>query len=75
VCLFTFVLLRCGLLAAAVARIVLGLCQSIPLTLHVSHWSATPSNWTIAGIIALALFGFYASRAGQPLFGNLELRT
>ena len=73
--LFTFVTIRFGLLAAAVARIVLGLCETIPFTLHVSHWSATPSNWTIAGIIALAVFGFYASRAGQPLFGNLELKT
>jgi hypothetical protein len=52
---------------------VVGLCESIPFTLQVSHWSATPSNWTIAGIIALALFGFYASRAGQPLFGRLEV--
>jgi len=41
----------------------------------VSQWSATPSNWTIAAIIALALFGFYASRAGQPLFGDFELKT
>ena len=30
---------------------------------------------TTMGIIALALFGFYASRAGRPLFGDLELRT
>jgi len=75
VVLFTVVMIRFGLLAGAVARIVLGLCETIPFTLQVSHWSATPSNWTIAGIIALALFGFYASRAGQPLFGNFELKT
>jgi eukaryotic-like serine/threonine-protein kinase len=73
--LFTVVMIRFGLLAATVMRIVLGLCATIPFTLHVSHWSATPSNWTIAGIIALALFGFYASRAGQPLLGNFELNT
>jgi hypothetical protein len=73
--LFTLVLIRFGLLSAAIARIVLGLCQTVPLTLQVSHWSATPSNWTIAAIIALAMFGFYASRAGQPLFGNFELKT
>jgi hypothetical protein len=75
VVLFTFVMLRFGLLAAAVARIVLGLCESIPFTLQVAHWSAAPSNWTIAGIIGLALYGFYASRTGQPLFGNWELKT
>jgi serine/threonine-protein kinase len=74
-CLFTLVMIRFGLLAAAIARIVIGLCQTVPFTLQVSQWSATPSNWTIAAIIALALFGFYASRAGQPLFGDFELKT
>ena len=64
-------MIRFGLLAAATARIVLGLCEAMPFTLQVSHWSATPSNWTIAAIVAPALFGFYASRAGQPLFGDL----
>ena len=73
--LFTLVMIRFGLLSAAIARIALGLCQAVPFTLQVSHWSATPSNWTIAAIIALAMFGFYASRAGQPLFGNFELKT
>jgi len=67
---FTFVLIRFGLLAAAVARIVVGLCQAVPFTLQVSHWSATASNWTIAAIVLLAMFGFYASRAGEPLFGK-----
>jgi hypothetical protein len=70
VCAFTFVLIRFGLLVAAVARIVLGVCEAIPFTLHVAHWSATPSNWTVAAILALAVFGFYAARAGQPLFGK-----
>jgi len=72
VCLFTFVMMRFGLLSAAITRIVVNVCEAVPFTLHVSHWSATPSNWTIAGIIALALFGFYASRAGEPLFGKFE---
>ena len=75
VCLFTFVMIRFGLLAAAIARIVLGLCEAVPFTLQTSHWSATPSNWTIALIVALASFGFYASRAGQAPFGKLEVRS
>ncbi|HJZ76663.1 MAG TPA: serine/threonine-protein kinase [Vicinamibacterales bacterium] len=70
VAMFTFVLIRYGLLAAAVARILAGLCEAIPFTLQVSHWSATPSNWTVAAIVLLAVFGFYASRAGEPLFGT-----
>ena len=28
-------------------------------------------NWTLAILVSLALFGFYASRAGQPLFGSI----
>ena len=30
-----------------------------------------PSTWTLALLMALTLFGFYASRAGQPLFGQV----
>jgi hypothetical protein len=40
------------------------------MTFDVSHWSATASNWTIAIVIVLTLFAFYAARAGQPLFGS-----
>ena len=69
VALFTFVLIRFGLLAAAIAAITFRLGTAVPLTLDLSHWSATPSNWTLAGVIALALFGYYASRGGRPLLG------
>ena len=69
VALFTFVLIRFGLLAAAIAAITFRLGTTVPLTLDLSHWSATPSNWTLAGVIALALFGYYASRGGRPLLG------
>src|SRR5262249_5333461 len=67
---FMFVLIRFGLLAAAVAWIVVGLCQAVPFPLQVSHWSAPRSNWTIAAIVLLATFGFSASRGGEPLFGT-----
>jgi len=70
VVLFTLVMIRFGLLTGATTRIVLAICQAVPFTLQVSHWSATASNYTIAAIIALALFGYYASRAGQPLLGD-----
>jgi hypothetical protein len=45
--------------------------QTMPLTLDVSDWSAAASNWTLALLVGLTLFGFYASRAGQPLFGSI----
>jgi hypothetical protein len=40
---------------------------------HAGGWAALPGNLSIALVIALACFGFYAARAGQPLFGNLEI--
>ena len=73
--LVTLVALRFGLLTLGVMFLVANAMTGVPLTLAAGHWWAFASNWTIAGIIALALFGFYASRAGQPLFGNLELKT
>jgi hypothetical protein len=41
------------------------------MTLEFSHRRAEASNWTLALLIALTLFGFYASRARQPLFGSI----
>ena len=60
--------IRFGLLASAVTLLVAELCEKMPLTFDVAHWSATASNWTLTMVIALTLFGFYAARAGQPLF-------
>src|SRR5262249_55723584 len=62
------VTIRFGLLASAVALFVAALCEQVPLTFDVAHWSATASNWTLGMVIGLTLFGLYASRAGQPLF-------
>jgi uncharacterized membrane protein YedE/YeeE len=69
--LLTIVAVRFGLLALVVARFAWGILETMPLTLDVSHWSAAASNWTLAVLIGLALFGFYAARAGQPLFGSI----
>jgi hypothetical protein len=64
------VVVRFGLLASAIALFVASALTAVPLTLDVAHWSAAPSNWTLALLMALTLFGFYASRAGQPLLGR-----
>jgi hypothetical protein len=69
--LTVFVAVRFGLLALVVSRIVWNLLYGVPLTLDYAHWSATASNWTLALVVALLAFGFYASRAGQPLFGKV----
>jgi hypothetical protein len=60
---------RFGLLAVAVALFAGDMATAAPLTLHASAWGAMPSTVTLGALAALALFGFYASRAGQPLFG------
>jgi len=70
--LFAFVMIRFGLLAALVALFIVNVCQIVPLSLDMTHWSAAGSNQTIGLVIALTLFAFYASRAGQPLFGKFD---
>jgi len=69
--LLTLIAMRFGLLSLVVAWFTWRLLAAVPLTLEFSHWRAIPSNWTLAMLITLALFGFYASRAGQPLFGSI----
>jgi hypothetical protein len=71
----TIIVIRYGLLVTTVALTLVNTVANLPLTDSLSHWSATTSNLSIALALGLALFGFYASRAGQPLFGNLELKT
>ena len=66
---------RYGLLVTVVAIGIINVIGNMPLTLSLSHWTATTSNLVIATVIGIAAFGFYASRAGQPLFGNSELKT
>jgi hypothetical protein len=61
---------RYGLLVSVIVTAVDGVLESIPLTLSLSHWTATASNLTMALVIGLACFGFYAARAGQPLLGD-----
>jgi hypothetical protein len=69
--LMTFVLVRFGLLAMAITILVFSTTSRLPLSLDLSAWYAVNSNWTIVALVALFLFGFYASRAGQPLLGSV----
>jgi hypothetical protein len=71
----TTMVIRYGLLVSAVAAAVGNILEEIPMTVSLGHWTATTSNLAIAVVLAITLFGFYASRAGQPLFGTLEPRT
>jgi len=71
--LLTFGMFRFGLLVMAVASFGDGVATTLPLTLNLSAWWATPSALSLALLLGLAAFGFYASRTGQPLFGKLEV--
>jgi hypothetical protein len=71
IAIITTVVVRYGLLVSAVAFAVGSVLERIPLTLSLSHWTATTSNLTIALALGLTFFGFYASRAGKPLFGKI----
>jgi hypothetical protein len=70
----TVVLFRYGLLPLAIALFIDDTVGSVPLTLHFSAWWSGASTLTLLGFLALAVFGFYASRAGQPLFGAILTR-
>jgi hypothetical protein len=68
----TIIVVRYGLLVTVVCLALGNLLGGVSLTPSVSHWTATPSNLVIGLLMALVGFGFYASRAGQPLFGKFE---
>jgi hypothetical protein len=71
VVLFTAVMIRGGILPALVAMFVVNVCQTVAMTLDVTHWSATTSNMTLLLIGALTLYAFVAARAGEPILGRL----
>ena len=69
--LVTFAIFRFGLLATIVAMLVDNVPSAIPVVLR-SPW-ASPAGYAALGLVAvMCAFGFYAARAGQPLFGNLD---
>src|SRR4051812_38341700 len=69
----TTVVVRYGLLVTAVTLVLVNITANLPFTYSLSHWTATTSNLTLAFVLGLTFFGFYASRAGQPLLGKLEV--
>ena len=71
--LAVFVMFRFGLLALVANVVVFNILQNFPLT---TQWSAWYSGVGLAGILliaALALYGFYTSLGGRPVFGGVVL--
>jgi hypothetical protein len=68
-------LVRFGLLAATVSSIVDAALTGVPFPAHLSTWAGGSAIWTVVLLLTLMMFGFYSARAGQPLFGKLEVRS
>jgi serine/threonine-protein kinase len=68
--LMVFVMLRFGLLATVVMFFVNFLLGGAALTLDTSKWFFGTSAAQVVAVAAIAVFGFYASRGGEPLFGR-----
>ena len=64
------VLLRCGLLAIIVTFYTFMAMEALPLTTDLSRPYASSSALLMLAIIAVAAYGFYASRGDEPLFGR-----
>jgi Protein kinase domain len=68
--LFVFVLYRYGLLALAFAMFLSHLWVFFPVTSEFTAWYATDFVISLVICVALAVYGFYTSLAGQSLFGG-----
>jgi hypothetical protein len=66
--IFVFVLYRYGLLALAFALFVNHLWVFFPVTSDFTAWYATDFFISLVICIALAVYGFYISLGGQPVF-------
>ena len=70
--LWLFVLLRFGLLATVTVFIFADF-RFYPLTSDFSVWYAGSSAFALLVAVSLAVYGFYTSLAGQPLFRERDL--
>jgi hypothetical protein len=68
--LTVFLFLRFGLLAVIASLFFQGLLGGFPLTAQMSAWYAGLSIAGMLLIAAMALYGFYTSLGGRPMFGG-----
>jgi hypothetical protein len=66
-------LIRFGLLALLVAFTLRNMLSAYPLTAHVTAWYGEPTIFVYSVLLAIAIFAFYTSTAGKPLFGSISL--
>ena len=70
VTLVVVMMLRFGLLATFVSFLANFLLNSAPLTFDSSRWFFSTSLTLLLIVAAMAVYGFYASRGGEPLLGR-----
>jgi serine/threonine-protein kinase len=68
--LILLLMLRFGLLATSVFFFVNFMVGQGALTLQPGRWFFATSTWTLTAAAAIAAYGFYASRGGEPLLGR-----
>jgi len=69
--IYVGVLERFGMFPLVMAFLTSAIANS-GLTVDVSKLYAPTAIWLMALVTAMAAFGYYASRTGEPLFGKLE---
>ena len=61
-----------GLLVATVMILLDNIPSAVPIVSHGASWAALPGRLSLALVIGVACFGFYAARAGQPMLGQVD---
>ncbi len=65
--ILTFAIFRFGLLVTTVTLLVDNIPTAIPFVAY-PGWASAPGYLALGLVAALGCFGFYAARAGQPVF-------
>ncbi|HJP94057.1 MAG TPA: serine/threonine-protein kinase [Pyrinomonadaceae bacterium] len=66
----TILVARFGLLATMAAQLFFFLSAAYPMTTDFSAWYASSTIFAIVIALGLAVYGFYTSLGGQPVFGE-----
>jgi serine/threonine protein kinase len=72
--LLVFTTARFGLLAAMAWQFFFIVSFTWPLTTNFSSWYSSAATLGIAALVGLAVYGFYTSLAGQPIFRDRLLK-
>ena len=70
--IFIGVLVRFGMFPLIISYLMNGIVSACGLTADLNKLYAPTAIWLMVLVSALAAFGYYASRAGAPLFGKFQ---